>query len=76
MLLQMSYVQMNAAYPSAVFFSVFWGKAQAIKHTKRRSESSLLQFLQCIPRGTEKLTVLTEHMLQRLRIRFIEFTGK
>lgn len=43
-LLQMLYVQMNAVYLSAVFFTVFWGKAQAVKHTKGRSESSVFQF--------------------------------
>lgn len=28
----------------AVFFTVLWGKAQAVKHTKGRSESSVFQF--------------------------------
>lgn len=43
MLLQMPYVQINAVYPSVVLFTLFWGKARAIKHTERGSERSGFQ---------------------------------
>lgn len=58
------------------FLMCFRVKHRQSNITKGRSKSCLLQFVQCIPRGTESIAILTEHTLQGVRISFIEFTEK